>query len=168
MVAFAKEVGKKRYRESYGRYLEDFEIGDVYEHRPGRTITESDNTWFTLLTMNQHPLHSDRAYAAATQFGQNIVAGPYVYSLVFGMTVSVVSGKAIANLATTDMKHTGPVHHGDTLYARTQVLELRESKSQLDRGIVTVKTWGVNQDGEEILEFQRAVLVPKRDGLARE
>ena len=155
-------------KETFGRYLEDFSVGEVIAHWPGRTITEADDILFCALTMNQHPLHSDRAYAAATQFGQNIVAGPYVYSLVFGMTVSVVSGKAIANLATTDMKHTGPVHHGDTLYARTQVLELRESKSQLDRGIVTVKTWGVNQNGEEILEFQRAVLVPKRDGLARE
>ena len=151
-------------KETFGRYLEQFEVGEVIEHWPGRTITEADDILFCALTMNQHPLHSDRAFAASTQFGQNIVAGPYVYSLVFGMTVPVVSGKAIANLATTDMKHTGPVHHGDTLYAHTEILAVRESKSQPDRGIVTVKTWGVNQDGEEILEFERAVLVPKREG----
>ena len=150
-------------KELFGRYLEQFTVGEVIEHWPGRSITEADDIMFCMLTMNHHPLHSDRAFAANTQFGKNIVAGPYVYSLVFGMTVDIVSGKAIANLATTDMKHTAPVFHGDTLYARTEVLAVRESKSQPDRGIVTVKTWGVNQEGVDVLEFQRAVLVPKRD-----
>ncbi len=150
-------------KELFGRYLEQFTVGEVIEHWPGRSITEADDLMFCMLTMNHHPLHSDRAFAAGTQFEKNIVAGPYVYSLVFGMTVPVVSGKAIANLATTDMKHSAPVFHGDTLYARTEVLAVRESKSQPDRGIVTVKTWGVNQDGVDVLELQRAVLVPKRD-----
>ena len=98
MVALAKEVGKKRYRESYGRYLEDFEIGDVYEHRPGRTITESDNTWFTLLTMNQHPLHFDAEYAAKSEFGKPVVNSCLTLSIVAGMSVSDISQKTIANL----------------------------------------------------------------------
>ena len=115
-----------------------------------------------MLTMNHHPLHSDAKYAEDTQFGQRIVAGPLVYSLVFGMTVPVVSGKAIANLATSEMRHSAPVFHGDTLYARTEVLSVRDSKSQPDRGIVTVKTEGVNQQGDVVLEFQRAVMLPKR------
>jgi len=112
--------------------------------------------------MNHHPLHSDAVYAQNTQFGDRIVAGPFVYSLVFGMTVDIVSGKAIANLATTDMKHTAPVRHGDTLYARTEVLDVRQSNSQPDRGIVTVRTTGINQDGVTVLTFQRAVMIPKR------
>lgn len=149
-------------KEQFGRYLEQFEVGETIEHWPGRTVTEADDVMFCMLTMNHHPLHSDAKYAEDTQFGQRIVAGPLVYSLVFGMTVPVVSGKAIANLATTDMRHTAPVFHGDTLYARTEVLEVRESQSQTDRGIVTVKTEGVNQDDAVVLEFTRAVMVPKR------
>ena len=149
-------------QELFGRYLEDFTVGEVIEHWPGRTVTEADSVLFCSLTMNQHPLHSDAHYAAETQFGRRVVAGPFVYSLVFGMTVAVVSGKAIANLATTDMRHLAPVYHGDTLYARTEVLEVRESQSQPDRGIVTVKTQGLNQHGDIVLEFTRAALVPKR------
>ncbi|GIS19866.1 MAG: hypothetical protein CM15mP120_17820 [Pseudomonadota bacterium] len=98
MVAEAKEVGQQRYRESYGRYLEDFQVGDVYEHRPGRSITETDNTWFTLLTMNQHPLHFDREYGAKTEFGQVLVNSCLTISLVTGMSVSDISQKTIANL----------------------------------------------------------------------
>ena len=100
MVAVAKEVGKNRYRESYGRYLEDFTIGDVYEHRPGRTITESDNTWFTLLTMNQHPLHFDAEYASKSEFGKPLVNSCLTLSMVAGMSVSDISQKTIANLKT--------------------------------------------------------------------
>ncbi len=146
----------------YGRYLEDFRVGEVIDHWPGRTVTEADDMLFCMLTMNHHPLHSDAKYAADTQFGQRIVAGPLVYSLVFGMTVAVVSGKAIANLATSEMRHLAPVFHGDTLYARTEVLAVRDSKSQPDRGIVSVKTEGLNQKDEVVLEFQRAVMLPKR------
>ncbi len=149
-------------KEHYGRYLDEFTVGETIDHWPGRTITETDDVLFCALTMNQHPLHSDAAYAHDTQFGERIVAGPFVYSLVFGMTVDIVSGKAIANLATTDMKHTAPVHHGDTVYARTEVLAVRDSHSQPDRGIVTVRTDGINQDGVTVLTFQRAVLIPKR------
>jgi len=149
-------------KEFFGRYLEEFTVGEIIEHWPGRTITEADNTIFCMITMNHHPLHSDANYAQDTQFGQRVAAGPLVYSIVFGMTVPIISGKAIANLATTDMQHPKPVFLGDTLYAHTQVLEVRESKSQPDRGIVTVKTKGINQHGEIVIEFQRAVLVPKR------
>ena len=149
-------------KENYGRYLDEFTVGETIDHWPGRTITETDDVLFCALTMNQHPLHSDAAYAQDTQFGERIVAGPFVYSLVFGMTVDIVSGKAIANLATTDMKHTAPVHHGDTVYARTEVLDVRDSNSQPDRGIVTVRTEGTNQDGVTVLTFQRAVMIPKR------
>ena len=149
-------------KEHYGRYLDEFTVGETIDHWPGRTITETDDVLFCALTMNQHPLHSDAAYAQDTQFGDRIVAGPFVYSLVFGMTVDIVSGKAIANLATTDMKHTAPVHHGDTVYARTEVLDVRDSTSQPDRGIVTVHTDGINQDGVTVLSFQRAVMIPKR------
>ena len=149
-------------KEQFGRYLEQFTVGEVIDHWPGRTVTEADDMLFCMLTMNHHPLHNDARYAASTQFGRQVVAGPLIYSLVFGMTVPVVSGKAIANLATTDMQHARPVFHGDTLYARTEVLEVRESKSQPDRGIVTVKTQGLNQDADVVLEFTRAVMVPKR------
>jgi acyl dehydratase len=151
-------------KELFGRYLEDFRVGEVIEHWPGRTVTEADDVLFCMLTMNHHPLHSDAKYAEDSQFGQRIVAGPLVYSLVFGMTVPVVSGKAIANLATSEMRHSRPVFHGDTLYARTEVLSVRDSKSQPDRGIVTVKTEGLNQNDEVVLEFQRAVMLPKRSG----
>ena len=107
MVADAVKVGEKRYRESYGRYFEDFSVGDVYEHRPGRTITEADNTWFTLLTMNQHPLHFDREYARHTEFGQPIVNSALTLAVVTGMSVSDVSQKAIANLGWTDIVDAG-------------------------------------------------------------
>ena len=123
MVAEAKEVGKNRYRESYGRYLEDFKVGDVYEHRPGRTISESDNTHFTLITMNQHPLHFDAAYAAKSEWKKPLVNSALTLSIVAGMSVSDVSQKAIANLGWDKIKLSGPVFVGDTIYAETEVLE---------------------------------------------
>ena len=130
MVAEAKRVGDKRFRESYGRYFEDFEIGDVYEHRPGRTITETDNTWFTLLTMNQHPLHFDKEYGAKTEFGKVLVNSCLTISLVTGMSVSDISQKTIANLGWDKVRLSGPVFVGDTLYAESQVLSKRESNSR--------------------------------------
>jgi itaconyl-CoA hydratase len=162
MVQTAKVVGPNRYRESFGRYYEDFNIGDVYEHRPGRTITETDNTWFTLLTMNTHPLHFDKEYAKASEFGRCIVASPFTVSLMVGMSVSDVSQKAIANLGWTDITLTKPVYAGDTLYSESEVLEKRESKSRPGAGIVTVKTIGKNQDGVEIGSFVRKILIAKR------
>ncbi len=162
MVATAKPVGEHRFRESYGRYLEDFAVGDVYEHRPGRTISETDNTWFTLLTMNQHPLHFDQEYAAQSEFGQVLVNSCLTLSLVTGMSVSDVSQKTIANLGWSDIRLTGPVFVGDTLYAESEVLDLRESKSRPNQGIVSIHTKGLKADGSEVISFQRAMLIPKR------
>jgi len=163
MVATAKEVGKNRYRESYGRYLEDFNISDIYEHRPGRTLTESDNTWFTLLTMNTHPLHFDEEYAAETEFGRPLVASPLTVAIIVGMSVSDVSEAAIANLGWKEIKLPAPVFPGDTLYANTEVLDKRESKSRPNAGIVSVLTRGINQDDIEVCVFERQILVPKRN-----
>jgi len=156
------KIGEGRYRESFGRYLEDFEVGDVYEHRPGRTISEADNTWFTLLTMNQHPIHFDAEYAKHSEFGKPIVNSALTLSIVVGMSVSDVSQKAIANLGWTDIKMPSPVFNGDTLYAETSVLAKRESKSRTTQGIVTVKTLAHNQHGQCVMEFDRNILVPKR------
>ena len=147
----------------YGRYLEEFEVGAVYKHWPAKTVTEAEDHLFCLLTMNHHPLHVNDVYAAQSQQGRNVVAGPYVYSLVFGMTVADVSGKAIANLATEALSHPAPVFHGDTLFAETEVLEIKESRSKSDRGTVRVHTRVLNQDGTLVAEFKRLVLVPKRE-----
>ena len=161
MVATAKEVGKNRYRESYGRYLEDFNLGDIYEHRPGRTLTESDNTWFTLITMNQHPLHFDREYASKSEFGKPLVNSCLTLSIVAGMSVSDISQKTIANLGWDKIKLTAPVYVGDTLYAESEVLSMRESKSRPTQGIVSVRTTGFNQDGKEVISYERTMLIPK-------
>jgi len=151
-------------RDKFGRYFEDFEPGDVYRHWPGKTITEAQDQLFCDLTMNHHPLHSDRWYAEEeTQFKQNVVVGNFVYSLVLGMSVADVSGKAIANLEIESLQHKMPTFHGDTIRAETVVLDKRESSSRPDRGIVTVETRGFNQRGEEVCYFRRKVLVPKRD-----
>ena len=162
MVAEAKKVGANRTRESYGRYLEDFKVGDVYEHRPGRTITESDNTWFTLITMNQHPVHFDAAYAAKSEWKKPLVNSCLTLSIVAGMSVSDVSQKAIANLGWDKIKLTGPVFVGDTIYAESEVLDVRESKSRPTQGIVTVKTTGKTSEGVVFMTYERTVLVPKR------
>ena len=146
----------------YGRYLEEFEVGDVYKHWPAKTVTESDNHLFCLITMNHHPLHLNDVYAAASQQGRNVVVGPLVYSLALGMSVSDVSGKAIANLATDELRHPAPVFHGDTLYCESEVLEKRESKTKADRGTVRVQTRVLDQDGVLVAEFKRLVLVPRR------
>jgi len=146
----------------YGRYLEEFEVGDVYKHWPAKTVTEADDHLFCLITMNHHPLHLNDVYAAQSQQGRNVVVGPYVYSLALGMSVSDVSGKAIANLSTEELSHPNPVFHGDTLYAETEVLEKRESRSKPDRGTVKVHTRVLNQDGVLVAEFTRLVLVPRR------
>ncbi|MBI2760179.1 MAG: MaoC family dehydratase [Chloroflexi bacterium] len=149
---------------SFGRDLEDFSPGEVLKHWPGRTITEHDNTLFCMLTMNHHPIHIDAAYAAGSQFGQRLVVGTLVFSLVVGMTVPDISGRAIANLAYESVNHDGPVFAGDTLYAETEVLDATPSRSKPDRGIAYVETRAVNQRGERVLTFRRRVLVPRRDG----
>lgn len=159
MTQTAKKVGENRYRETFGRFLEEFNIGDIYEHRPGRTITETDNTWFTLLTMNTHPMHFDKEYAKHSEFGKPIVCSPFTVALMVGMSVTDVSQKAIANLGWDDIRMSAPLFVGDTLYAESEVTDKRESKSRPGQGIVTVKTRGFNQDGKQVCSFIRNILV---------
>ena len=158
----SREIEPKRYREDIGRYYEDFDIGAIYEHRPGRTINEADNSWFTLLTMNTHPLHFDTEYASNSEFGKPLVNSCLTLSMVAGMSVSDTSQKAIANLGWTDIKMPHPVFVGDTLYAESEVLDKRESSSRPTQGIVSVQTLGKNQDGIVIMSYNRSFLVPKR------
>jgi itaconyl-CoA hydratase len=156
------EVGPQRYRESYGRYFEEFTVGDVYEHRPGRTITENDNIWFTLLTMNTHPSHFDHVYAAKTEFKRPLVNSPLTVAILVGMSVSDVSQKAVANLGWKEIRMTAPVFAGDTLYAESEVIEKRESASRPEQGLVTIKTTGRNQDGVVVCDFLRTMLIWKK------
>ena len=135
MVQAWKEIGPQRYRESFGRYFEDFHVGDVYEHRPGKTVLESDNHLFTLLTLNTHPLHFDAEYAKASEFGRNLVVSTYTLALLIGMSVTDCSQKAIANLGMDEVRFSGPVFAGDTLYAESEVLSKRESRSRPGQGL---------------------------------
>ncbi|AET92950.1 MULTISPECIES: MaoC family dehydratase [Caballeronia] len=158
----SEKVGEQRYRASYGRYLEDFTVGDIYEHRPGRTITDADNIQFSLLTMNFHPMHCDAHHASKSEFGKLLVSSGLTVAIVLGMSVNDVSGKAIANLGWKEIRLTGPVFAGDTLYAESEVLEVRESKSRPTQGIVTVHTRAFNQDGKPVMDFIRTALIAKR------
>ena len=147
----------------FGRYFEDFGAGAIYHHSVRKTITESDNNLFSLITMNHHPVHLDQQYASEAQHGQVLVVGTLVFSLVVGLTVADISGRAVANLMYEGVNHDGPVHIGDTIRAETEVLEMRETKSRNDRGIVYVETRAFNQKDERVLTFRRRVLVPKRN-----
>ncbi|MCW2709287.1 MAG: hypothetical protein QOD70_3132 [Frankiales bacterium] len=149
----------------FGRSYEEFEVGATYKHWPGKTVTEYDDHLFCLLTMNHHPLHMDANYATTTPQGKNVVVGNYIYSLLLGMSVPDVSGKAIANLEVESLKHVFPTFHGDTIYGETTVLDKTESKSKDDRGIVYVETKGYNQDGVLVCVFRRKVMVPKQSYL---
>lgn len=149
-------------KSEFGMYYEDFEVDGIIEHWPGKTITEYDCHLFSLLTMNHHPIHIDNNFAKKSQHGQVLVVGTYVFSLAVGLTVREVSGKAIANLEYESVKHIDPVFIGDTIYCKTKILDKRESKSRLDRGIVYVETIAYNQDEKEILSFRRKVLIPKK------
>ena len=162
MAGEAMQVGEHTYRERFGRYYEDFQVGDVYEHRPGRTITQYDNVSFTLLTMNTHPMHFDEEYAKQSEFGRCIVCSPLTVALMVGMSVSDVSHKAIANLGWDKVRLPKPVFVGDTLYAESTVLDKRESKSRPDQGIVGIRTLGRNQRDEIVCEFERTMLVMRR------
>ncbi len=156
------EVAPRRFRENYGRYYEEFIVGDVYEHRPGRTITDYDNVSFTLLTMNTHPAHFDYNFAAKTEFKKPLVCSPLTVALMVGMSVSDVSQKAVANLGWSDIKLVHPLFPGDTLYAESEVLEKRESKSRPEQGVVTIKTIGKNQDEITCCTFSRTMLIWKK------
>jgi itaconyl-CoA hydratase len=153
------EVGPQRYRNRPGRDFEEFTVGDVYEHRPGRTVTENDNIWFTLLTMNNHPAHFDNAYASHTEFGKPLVNSALTLAIVAGMSVADTSFRAIGNLGWTDIKLTNPVFAGDTLYAESEVLAKRLSASRPGQGIVTVRTTGRKSDGTMVMTFERSFLI---------
>jgi itaconyl-CoA hydratase len=156
------EVSPGRFRETFGRYFEDFEVGHIYEHRPGRTITDTDNVHFTLLTMNTHPAHFDYEFARKTEFKKPLVCSPLTVALMVGMSVSDTSQKAVANLGWDKIKLTHPLFPGDTLYAESEVLEKRESGSRPEQGIVTIKTIGKNQHGDVVCTFERTMLIWKR------
>lgn len=146
-----------------GRYFEDFEVGDIYRHRRGRTITEVDNSWFTQLTLNTNQMHYNAHYAEKSTFGRLLVNSGFTVALVLGLTVQDISENAMANLGWTDITLTHPVFVGDTLYAESLVTELRASNSRPYAGIVTCRTRGLNQDGDVCLSYQRSVMVYKRD-----
>jgi acyl dehydratase len=145
-----------------GHYFEEFEEGETIVHSLSKTIFESDNNFFSLLTMNHHPVHTNVDYAQNNQHGKILVVGTLVFSIVVGITVPDISGKAIANLEYENIKHLAPVFIGDTLYAKTIVLSKKESKSKSDRGIVYVETIGYNQNNIEVLAFRRHVLIKKQ------
>lgn len=147
----------------FGRYIEEFRVGDIYKHWPGKTVTESDNNLFCLLTMNHHPIHLDVEYAEKQVHGKILVVGTFVLSLVVGLSVSDISGKAIANLEYEKIIHNNPVFIGDTLYAESEILEIRESRHKKDRGIVYVETRAYNQNSEKVLTLRRRILVPKKE-----
>jgi acyl dehydratase len=151
------------HERPFGRHYEDFEVGDVYRHWPGKTITEYDDHLFCMITMNHHPTHTNDWFAEhESPVGKNLVVGNLVYSLVLGMSVPDVSGAAIANLEVETLSHKKPTFHGDTIYAETRVLEKKET-SDGKRGVVKVETKGINQRGEEVCYFRRKVLVWQRD-----
>ncbi len=157
-----KEIAPGRYRETFGRYYDDFVVGDVYEHRPGKTVTEADNHLFTLLTLNTHPLHFDAEYGKQTEFGRNLVVSTYTLALLIGMSVSDCSQKAIANLGMDEVKFPAPVFAGDTLYGESEVLAKRESKSRPGQGIVEFIPRAFNQYGELVAHCRRSALMKGR------
>ena len=146
----------------FGRYFEDFTVGDVYKHWPGRTITEMDDVLFCMLTMNHHPLHIDAEYAKNSQYGRNVVVGNLVVDIATGQSVPDVSGKAIANLGFEKIEFLGPTFHGDTIYSESEVLDKKESTSKPGRGVVSVETRAVNQRGETVMRFRRSVRSEER------
>lgn len=148
-------------RAGPGRYYEEFTVGDRYRHQPGRTISETDNTWFSLLTMNQNPLHIDADYSAQTEFGQPLVNSCLTLAILVGLSVPDVSYKTVANLGWNDIRLTAPVFAGDTIYAESEVISKRESKSRPTQGIVSVRTTGRKADGTVFMSFERTILVPK-------
>ena len=158
------KISDNCYEEDFGMYLEQFEPGMIIKHNPGRTITESDNTWGTLLSMNQHPIHFDAELAKDSEFGQRLVNSVVTFAIINGMTVSTISAKAIANLGWDKVRLPNPVFIGDTLYAKSEVLGVRQSKSRPGQGIVTILTTGTNQRGEVVLTCERSALIPMQNG----
>jgi itaconyl-CoA hydratase len=157
-----KAIGDRRFRETSGLYWEDFVPGDVFEHRPGRTVLDTDNVYFTLLTLNVQQVHFDAAYAEKTEWKRLLVDSTFTLALLTGMSVRTVSAKVVANLGWDKVKATHPVFAGDTLYAESTILSKRVSKSRPTQGIVTVVTRGINQSGIEVMSFERTMLVYRR------
>ena len=145
-----------------GRFFEDFEVGDVYQHPLGRTVTTTDNIWFTLLTQNTAPIHFDHNYASQTEFGKPLVDSTFTVALVTGQSVTDISQNVFANLGWDEIRLPAPVFEGDTIYSQSEVLEKRESRFRPDVGIVTVETTGYNQDGRVVITFKRTILVYKK------
>ena len=145
-----------------GRVFEDFTVGDVYEHPLGRTLLAADNVWFSCLTMNTNPIHFDAEYARLTEFGKPLMNSCFTLALVTGQSVTDLTQNAVANLGWDEVRLPHPVFAGDTIYARSEVLETRESKSRPTVGIVRVKTTGVNQHAAPVIEFTRTFMVWKR------
>ncbi|KFA93399.1 MaoC family dehydratase [Archangium violaceum] len=158
-----KQVGPQRYREVIGFYFDDFTVGDVFEHRPGRTVTEADNLLFNLLSMNPSPLHIDAAYCEETQWGKPLISSLVTFSIVCGMSVRSTSGRAVANLGWDKIRLTHPVFAGDTLYAESRILAKRLSEKRPGEGIITCETVGLKSTGEKFLSFERSFLVPTRE-----
>jgi acyl dehydratase len=158
-MAEGEEAAPKRWR---GRFYEDFDLGDVFESRLGRTISEADNTWFTALTMNTNQVHFNQAFAEQTRFGRPLVVSTLTLAVVVGLSVADTSENAVANLAWNDIRLPAPVFAGDTLWAASEITGLRESKTNPDVGIVSMRTRGINQRREVVIEFQRTFMVPKR------
>lgn len=161
-VLVFKEISNGRYREEHGLFFDDFDVGDVIEHRPGRTITEVDNIWQSLINMNTHPLHIDSEYGKETEFGRNLVSSLVSLSIVGGLTANTLSAKAVANLGWNYIKLLKPLYVGDTVYAETEVIDKRLSQSREGTGIVTFKTFGIKGDGTQFMVFERNVLIPLR------
>jgi itaconyl-CoA hydratase len=161
-ISAYRQIDENRFRETSGLYFEDFVPGTVYEHRPGRTITDVDNIWSTLLTMNTQQVHFDAAYAAKTEWKKLLVDRTFTLAVITGMSVRTVSAKVVANLGWDKVKATHPVFAGDTLYAESTVLAKRESASRPTQGIVTVETKGINQDSKIVMTFERTMLIYKR------
>lgn len=157
-----ERIGPNEFVEAAGMFLDDFVVGTVIHHRPGRTISEVDNTWLTLLSMNQHPLHFDVEYGRRTEFGQVLVNSVVTFAIVNGMSVRSMSARTIANLGWDEVRLTNPVFVGDTLYAKSTVLHTRESQSRSGQGIVTIETIGHKHDGTVVLTYRRSFLVPMR------
>lgn len=161
-ISRLEPLDAQRYRESHGLYYEDFDVGDIYEHRPGRTITDADNIWQSLISLNQHPLHIDHEYAKTTEFGRPVVSSLVTVSIIGGLSLSSTSARGIANLGWKDIKLVAPVYVGDTVYAESSVLGKRPSASRPGQGIVTVETRGYKADGTLFLSWERTFLVPFR------
>lgn len=158
-----RKIGENEFQEEHGGDYEDFETGMMIKHWPGRTLSETDNTWLTLLTMNQHPLHFDQAYGSTVEYGRVLINSSITLALVSGMTVQALSARAVANLGWEKVRLKVPLFVGDTLYATSEILVKRPSKSQPNNGIITVATQGIKSTGETVITFERAFMVRRRN-----